>query len=128
MHIQPHPWHWRCLGFELSEPLIDADPAADGYCRVVASSKEEAEGNIPKKSTQSVLSHLYPKNYTRPTMEEALAEADLAEEQVKKILNVCESLQMKGGCLRDLSRMQLRWPCTPTTLGPRTLRATRTES
>ena len=45
-------------GFDLSEPLIDPD---DGYCRVVASSKDEVEDNVPKKSVQSVLTHLYPK-------------------------------------------------------------------
>ena len=93
-----------CLGFELSEPLIDADPPASdvGYCRVVASSKDEVECNDSKKSVQSVLTHLYPKDYTRPTMEEALAEADLTEKQAKMIFNVRESLQMKRGCLKDL--------------------------
>ena len=79
-----------CLGFELSEPLIDP-PLAYEYCRVVASSKDEVEGNIPKKSVQSVLTHLYPKGYTRPTMKEALTEADLTEKQVKMIFNLCES-------------------------------------
>ena len=74
------------MGLEFSEPLIDPD----GYCRVVALSKDEVEGNVPKKSTQSVLTHLYPKGYTRPTMEEALTEADLTEKQVKRIFNVCE--------------------------------------
>ena len=43
------------------------------------------EGNVPKKSTQSVLTHLYPKDYTRPTMKEALTEADLTEKQVEMI-------------------------------------------
>ena len=68
--------------FELSEPLIDAD----GYCRVVASSKDEVEGNVPKKSDQSVLTHLYPKDYARPAMKEAPTEIDLTEKQVKMIL------------------------------------------
>ena len=73
--------------------LIDADPppAADGYCRVIASSKDEVEGNVPKKITQSILTHLYPKDYARPTMKEALAEADLTAKHVKMILNVRES-------------------------------------
>ena len=69
------------LGFELSEPLIDVD----GYCRAVASFRDEVEGRIPKKSVQSVLTHLYPKDYARPTMKEALAEAVLTEQQVKMI-------------------------------------------
>ena len=81
MHIQPHPWYWRCWAFKLSEPLLDPD----GYCHVIASSKEEAEGTIPKKSTQSALTHLYPKDYTRPAMKEALTEADLTEKQVKMV-------------------------------------------
>ena len=91
-------------------------------------SKDEVEGNVPKKSVQSILTHLYPKDYTRPTMKEALTEADLTEKQVKIIFNVCESFQTKGGCLKDLLRTPPLWPCTPTTLGPRTLRATRTGS
>ena len=75
------------LGFDLSEPLIDADPpAADRYCRVVTSSKDEVEGNAPKKSVQSVLTHLYTKDYARPTMKKALTEADLTGKQVKMIL------------------------------------------
>ena len=69
------------MGFDLSDPLIDPDyPAFDGYCRVVASSKDEVEGNTPEKSVQSILTHLYPKGYARPTMKEALTEADLTRE------------------------------------------------
>ena len=76
VHVQPHLWHWLCLGFELSEHLIDPDPPAfDGYFRVVVSFNDEVEVNVPKKSVQSVLTHLYPKDYTRPTMKEALEKA-----------------------------------------------------
>ena len=67
--------------FELRDPLINRDSAPfDGdryqrYCRIIASSKDEVEDNAPKKSDQSVLTNLYPKDYARLTMKEALAEA-----------------------------------------------------
>ena len=52
---------------------------------VVALTREEVDGNVPKKSVKSVLTHLYPKDYTRPAMKEALTEADLTEKQVKMV-------------------------------------------
>ena len=69
---------------EFNEPLINRESASaaadryqrrDRYQRVVASSKDEVEDNVPKKNDQSILTYLYPKDYTRLTMKEALAEA-----------------------------------------------------
>ena len=116
------------MRFDLIEPLLLLLTLLLLVTGIAVLSKDEVEGNVPKKSDQSVLAYLYPKDYTRPTMKEALAETGLTEKQVEIIFNVCESFQMNGGCLKGILRMQLRWPCTPTTLGPRTLRATRTGS
>ena len=66
-------------------------PPADVYCRVISFPKDEVEGNVPKKSVQSALTYLYPQDYTRPTMKEALAKVGLTEKQVEMVCSACET-------------------------------------
>ena len=78
--------------FELIKALINKDNTpADRYCRVVASSKDEAESNVPAKCIESVLSNLYPEDYARPTMKDALEKAGLTEEQTNMVCSICET-------------------------------------
>lgn len=90
---------------ELDEPLVGRNDHDydDEYCRSVAIN-EDIESLTVTRSFISPLSNLYSYDYKKPTIEDALMEAGLTEEQAKFIRCACENVSrnvMKKGAVPE---------------------------
>lgn len=79
----------------LDKPLISRnsnDTFADRYSRTVANSEDEIESSISAWDTKSVIPDLYPADYPKPTIQEALIAAELTDEQAYLVCSACENI------------------------------------
>lgn len=79
---------------ELERPLVKKVNPVDRYYRSVTSTKDEIDTKDAMRNvtTKSILTNLYPRSYTRPTMRDALLKAKLTEEQTDLICARCEEV------------------------------------
>lgn len=81
-------------GDSLNEPLIDDisnEVPINEYFRAVSAPDDEMESASPAAVKQSVFTRLYPSDYTRPTMKEALLQAEFTTKRIKLICDACEN-------------------------------------
>ena len=82
---------YRDMRYHIGEPLIgEADKSRYESHRFVAMSINETEGFVAEEDRESALSDLYPQDYTRPTMRDALLDAGLTDEYAEVICHACE--------------------------------------
>ena len=79
--------------YELDKPLIGKEDSVydnSAYSRVVAVDDNEMTGENIAGKTLDTLFKMYPSDYKKPSMKEALLKADLTEEQADKIVKACK--------------------------------------
>ena len=86
---------------DLEKPLVlDKEPECSGsssydsgssYSRVVTMEGYETTDEMPAGKALNSLYKVYPSDYVRPTMKEALLDADLPEGKVAKICKACKN-------------------------------------